>query len=159
MTRTMDSVENRAAEFREKYGLQEYLNDYRRFAESVDILTIHMPATKQTQGFFNAERLSVLKASSYLINTGRGALIEEDALYDAIKEMRLKGAALDVFGSEPYVPASPDKDLRQLPNVILTPHVASNTQEANFRVQQNILQNIEKFLDERYGDMTRIVSA
>jgi lactate dehydrogenase-like 2-hydroxyacid dehydrogenase len=144
-------------EFGEKYGLREYLNDYRRFAQSVDILSIHMPSTEQTKGFFNAARLSALKGSSYLINTARGALIDEDALYDALKNRRLRAAALDVFCSEPYVPASPGRDLRTLPNVILTPHVASNTLEANFRVQQNILQNIEKFLDERYGEMTRIV--
>ena len=116
-----------------------------------------MPANKETRGFFNAERLSALGSSSCLINTARGALIDEAALYDALKRGRLKAAALDVFGSEPYVPVSPDKDLRKLPNVILTPHVASNTLEANFRVQQNILQNIEKFLGKRYGEMTRIV--
>ena len=144
-------------EFLKRYGLQEYLNDYERFAESVDILSIHMPATRDTQRFFNAERLSALKASSYLLNTARGALIDEEALYDVLNSGGLRAAALDVFCSEPYVPVSPGKDLRKLPNVILTPHVASNTLEANFRVQQNILQNIEKFLGERYGEMTRIV--
>ena len=144
-------------EFTERYGLQEYLNDYRRFAESVDVLSIHMPASRETQGFFNAERLSALGSSTYLINTARGVLVDEAALYDALNSGGLRGAALDVFGSEPYVPVCPGKDLRQLANVILTPHVASNTLEANFRVQQNILQNIEKFLSERYGEMTRIV--
>lgn len=143
--------------FCEKYGVRKCTADYREFAESIDILSIHMPANDETQGFFNAERLSALGSSPYLINTARGALIDEAALYDALKRGRLKAAALDVFCSEPYVPVSPDKDLRKLPNVILTPHVASNTLEANFRVQQNILQNIEKFLGKRYGEMTRIV--
>jgi D-3-phosphoglycerate dehydrogenase len=145
------------AEFRRKYGLESYLSDYRSFAQALDILSIHMPATTETQGFFNAGRLAALKASTYLINTGRGALIDEEALYDALNAGGLKAAALDVFCNEPYVPVSADKDLRRLPNVILTPHVASNTLEANFRVHQNILQNIEKFLDGRYQDMTRIV--
>jgi D-3-phosphoglycerate dehydrogenase len=143
-------------EFYGKYGLKEYLNDYRSFAESIDILTIHMPAGQQTRGFFNAQRLSSLKPSAYLINTGRGALIEEDALYDALSSGKLKAAALDVFCREPYAPTSEGKDLRQLANLILTPHVASNTLEANFRVQRNILQNIERFLEGRYGEMTRI---
>ena len=143
-------------EFCSRYGIREYLNDYRRFARSIDILSIHMPAAEQTLGFFNARRLASLKPSAYLVNTGRGSLIEEEALYDALSAGKLKAAALDVFRSEPYVPASEAKDLRQLPNVILTPHVASNTQEANFRVQQNILQNIERFLDGRYEEMTRI---
>ncbi|UCF96904.1 MAG: hypothetical protein JSV89_17245 [Spirochaetaceae bacterium] len=144
-------------EFRGKYGLREYLTDYRSFADSLDILSIHMPATEQTRGFFDAERLAALKPSAYLINTGRGALIDEDSLYDALTHGRLKAAALDVFHAEPYVPLSPEKDLRTLDNVILTPHVASNTLEANFRVHQNILQNIEKFLEGRYEEMTRVV--
>jgi lactate dehydrogenase-like 2-hydroxyacid dehydrogenase len=144
------------SEFFRKYGLRSCLTDYEKFAETVDILSIHMPATADTLGYFAAERLAALRPSSYLINTGRGALIDEDALYDALKAGRLKGAALDVFRSEPYVPVSPDKDLRRLANVILTPHVASNTHEANFRVQENILQNIEKFLDGRYEEMTHI---
>jgi D-3-phosphoglycerate dehydrogenase len=145
------------AEFRTKYGLQAYLTDYRRFAESVDILSIHLPATDQTRGLFDAERLATLKPTSYLINTSRGALIDEDALYLALAGGNLKAAALDVFLNEPYAPLSPDRDLRQLPNVILTPHVASNTLEANFRVQQNILKNIDNFLRGRYTEMTRVV--
>lgn len=144
-------------EFRKKYGLEAYLVDFDSFAPSLDILSIHLPATNQTRGFFGAERLAGLNPSSYLINTSRGALIDEDALYDALAGGRLKAAALDVFHNEPYLPISPDRDLRQLPNVILTPHVASNTLEANFRVQQNILQNIDSFLRGRYKEMTRIV--
>jgi phosphoglycerate dehydrogenase-like enzyme len=144
-------------EFCRKYGVQECLADYPIFAGKLDVLSIHMPATAETRGFFNGERLAALRTSSYLINTGRGSLIDEAALYDAMKGGLLKGAALDVFSSEPYIPVSADKDLRELPNVILTPHVASNTLEANERVHQNIVQNIEKFLGERYQEMTRIV--
>jgi len=144
-------------EFCGKYGLSGYFADYSEFAESIDILTIHMPAMAGTLNFFDADRLSALKSSAYLINTGRGALIDEDALYDALKAEQLRAAALDVFHNEPYAPVSPAKDLRQLPNVILTPHVASNTVEANFRIQQNILQNIERFLQGRNEEMTRVV--
>jgi len=144
-------------EFRSKYGLREYLCDYGSFAAAVDILSIHMPATEQTSGFLNAARLQALKPSTYLVNTSRGALIDEDALYDALAEGRLKAAALDVFCSEPYVPRSETRDLRRLPNVIVTPHVASNTAEANFRVQKNIVDNIGRFLEGRYEQMTRIV--
>jgi len=144
-------------EFCRKYGLGGYFTDYFEFAKSIDILTIHMPAMEGTLNFFDAGRLSALKSSAYLINTGRGALIDEDALYDALKAEKLRAAALDVYHNEPYAPVSPARDLRQLPNVILTPHVASNTVEANFRVQQNILQNIERFLQGRYEEMTRVV--
>jgi len=144
-------------EFYRRYGLSGYFTDYSGFAESLDILTIHMPVMEGTLNFFNALRLSALKSSAYLINTGRGALIDEAALYDALKAGRLRAAALDVFHNEPYVPVSRARDLRRLPNVVLTPHVASNTVEANFRVQQNILQNIERFLQGRYEEMTRVV--
>ena len=144
-------------EFRKKYGLQAYLTDFDLFAGSLDILSIHLPATEHTRGFFNAERLAALASCSYLINTGRGTLIDENALYEALAGGRLKAAALDVFQNEPYAPISADRDLRKLPNVILTPHVASNTVEANFRVQQSILENIEKFLQGRHGEMTRVV--
>jgi phosphoglycerate dehydrogenase-like enzyme len=144
-------------EFRGKYGLESYFGDYGSFAEALDVLSIHMPATAETRGFFDGRRLGALGASTVLINTGRGALIDEEALYDALATGRLKGAALDVFCSEPYVPVSPNRDLRRLSNVILTPHVASNTLEANLRVHQNIVQNIDKFLAGRHQDMTRVV--
>jgi phosphoglycerate dehydrogenase-like enzyme len=144
-------------EYYRKYGLSDYFTNYSEFAKAIDILTIHMPAMEGALNFFDAERLAALKPSSFLINTGRGALLDEDALYNALKTEKLRAAALDVFHNEPYAPVSPGRDLRQLPNVILTPHVASNTVEANFRVQQNILQNIARFLHGRYEEMTRVV--
>ena len=86
-------------EFFGNYGLSEYYTDYFEFAESLDILTIHMPVMEETLNFFDADRLSALKYSAYLINTGRGALIAENALYDALKAEQLRSAALDVFHS------------------------------------------------------------
>jgi D-3-phosphoglycerate dehydrogenase len=142
--------------FYDKYGLLDYLTDYGRFAGRPDILSIHMPAAAETMNFFNSERLALLKPSTYLINTGRGALIDEGALYTALEAGKLRAAALDVFHSEPYTPPYPAADLRRLPNIVLTPHVASNTLEANLRVQQSILKNIESFIQGKYTDMNRI---
>ena len=68
--------------------------------------------------------------------------MDELALYDALAERRIAGAALDVFEREPYQPVDSARDLRKLPNVILTPHVASNTAEANRRIGERALQNI-----------------
>jgi len=79
---------------------------------------------------------------AWLINTARGAVVDEVALYDALAEGRIAGAALDVFAQEPYQPARADKDLRTLPNVIMTPHVASATHEACARMAARALQNI-----------------
>jgi len=66
------------------------------------------------------------------------------------------GAALDVFEREPYVPASPDKDLRQLDNIVLTPHIGSNTREANARMATSALENARHFLAGRLDRLTRV---
>ena len=128
------------------YGLCDYHHEYKPFAEQIDILSIHMPLTDSTKGFFNLQRLQMLRRGSVVINTSRGALLEEEALYSEISNGRLAGAALDVYSSEPYEPISADRDLRNLPNIVLTPHVASNTIEVNRRVAEKVLQNVSSFL-------------
>ena len=92
--------------------------------------------------FINGERLALFQPHAWLINTARGAVVYEAALYDALVDKRLGGAALDVFDREPYVPVDPRRDLRTLPNVILTPHVGSTTPEANRGMAERAVQNI-----------------
>ncbi len=91
-----------------------------------------------------------------MINTSRGSVVNKAALHDALHEGQIAGAALDVFQAEPYVPVAPDKDLRQLDNVILTPHVGSNTQEANRRMAEASLANVRAFLGGRPDQLTRV---
>ena len=91
-----------------------------------------------------------------LINTARGAVLDEAALYDALAAGRLAGAALDVFEREPYAPAHPDKDLRQLENVVLTPHIGSNTREANRRMAESALENVRGFFAGKLDQLTRV---
>jgi glyoxylate reductase len=79
---------------------------------------------------------------AWLINTARGSVVDETALYDALAGERLAGAALDVFDREPYVPVDPSRDLRTLPTVVLAPHVGSHTREANRGMAERALQNI-----------------
>src|SRR5439155_15049349 len=86
--------------------------------------------------------LAHLSDRTWLINTARGSLVDEGALFAALIERRLAGAAIDVYTCEPYVPVEGSGDLRSLANVILTPHVASNTVEANRRMAERALQNI-----------------
>ncbi len=93
-----------------------------------DIVSLHIPATKDTQHIMNSDTISKMKDGAYLVNTARGALIDEKALYDALSDNKLAGAALDVFGAEP--PAK-DDPLFTLDNVVLSPHVASSTLETN----------------------------
>ena len=90
---------------------------------------------------------------AWLINTARGAVVDEQALYDALSDGRLAGAALDVFEREPYVAANPARDLRTLPNVVLTPHVGSHTSEANRGMASRALENVRRALARDFGGM------
>ena len=91
------------------------------FAEAVgeaDFVSLHIPGSPENARFINADRLALMPPRAWLINTARGAVVDELALYDALAGGRLAGAALDVFAREPYQPADPDHDLRTLANVI-----------------------------------------
>jgi D-3-phosphoglycerate dehydrogenase len=114
-----------------------------------DFVSIHCPKTPETVGMFNAARLQRMKATAYLINTARGGIIEEAALYDALASGKLAGAGLDVFEQEP--PPS-GHSLFELPNVIMAPHVAGVTVEAVSRMSEQTARNILSVLD---GDPIR----
>jgi D-3-phosphoglycerate dehydrogenase / 2-oxoglutarate reductase len=114
-----------------------------------DFVSVHCPKTPETVGLFNAARLKLMKPSAYLINTARGGIVEEAALYDALKSGKLAGAGLDVFEQEPP-PAG--HSLFELPNVIIAPHVAGVTHEAVERMSEQTARNILSVLD---GDPIR----
>lgn len=121
-----------------------------------DIVSVHLPSNPSTRHFINAERLAWLKPGAVLVNTARGAVLDEAALYDALVTGRLAGAALDVFEREPYVPVQPDKDLRTLENVVLTPHIGSNTCEANRRMAAAALENVHNFFSGQLELLKRV---
>ncbi|MEM8737906.1 MAG: D-2-hydroxyacid dehydrogenase [Planctomycetota bacterium] len=110
-----------------------------------DVLTLHCPLTDQTAGMINTQRLAKMKHNALLINTGRGALIDESALRQALEENRLGGAALDVLNSEP--PPS-DHPLIGLPRCIVTPHIAWATQEARQRLMRIVVDKVRTFMDQ-----------
>jgi D-3-phosphoglycerate dehydrogenase len=109
-----------------------------------DFVTIHCPKTPETVGLFNAARLKRMKETAYLINTARGGIVEEAALYDALKSGKLAGAGLDVFEQEP---PPLGHSLFELPNVIIAPHVAGVTREAVDRMSEQTALNILSVLD------------
>ena len=137
-------------------GVEQFTNDVEECFRQSDVVTIHLPAIASTQKFINAERLAWLKPTALLINTARGAVLDEDALFDALAAGRLAGAALDVFAVEPYQPAHPEKDLRRLDNVVLTPHIGSNTREANGRMAAAALENVRDFCAGRLEQLARV---
>jgi len=102
------------------------VTDLNTLLESADFITCHVPATPETIHMFNAERFAKMKSTAYLVNTSRGEIIDENALYEALKNGRLAGAALDVFEVEPPT----NKELLALPNLVCTPHIGAQTREA-----------------------------
>jgi len=109
-----------------------------------DFVTIHCPRNSETVGLFGAERLARMKPGSYLVNTARGGIVDEGALYAALVEGRLAGAGLDVFAEEP---TATDNPLLTLDNVVAAPHMAGVTHEAMDRMGIATAENILSVLD------------
>lgn len=113
------------------------------FAEA-DVLSLHCPLTEDTHHLVNAERLTLMKPSAILINTGRGPLVDEQALADALNEGRIAAAGIDVLTQEPPRQGSPLIGAR---NCYITPHVAWATLAARQRLMQIALDNVKAFID------------
>src|SRR5213080_418105 len=123
--------------------LQVKLLPLDQLLRQADVVTLHVAYTEQTHHLINAERLRLMKPGAVLINTARGELVDEGALAEAVREKRIRGAAIDVFAVEP-LPA--DSPLRQLDRVILTPHLAASTAEAQERVSLEVCTAVREAL-------------
>lgn len=110
-----------------------------------DVVSLHVPLTPETRNLLDATKLRLCRRDAIVINAARGGVLDEAALAEALKEGRLGGAALDVFGTEP-LPEESGRVFGGCPNLILTPHVAGVTQEANTRVSSLIADRIRTHL-------------
>lgn len=119
----------------------EYRESVDDLLREADVVSIHVPLLPQTQHLINTERLAMMKPSAYLVNTSRGPVVDEDALVKALKERTIRGAALDVFENEPSLA----KGLARLDNVILTPHIASASEETRGKMSELVGFNINEF--------------
>ena len=111
------------------------------FVES-DVISLHCPLTPDTKELVNAKRLSMMKSSAILINTGRGPLVNEQDLADALNEGRIAGAGLDVLSVEPSVAGNP---LLSAKNCFITPHIAWATKEARTRLMDIAVNNLKSY--------------
>ncbi len=113
--------------------------------QAADIVTIHTPLTDSTWGLIGKAELSLLKRTAYLVNTARGAVVDEGALIEALEQERLAGAGLDVYPDEPRI----NPRLLGLPNVVLLPHIGSATHETRVKMGMMVLENITAVLAGR----------
>lgn len=159
----MGNIGKNVARKAEAFGMHIlYYNDrtevpgYRRveldtlLAES-DFITLHTPLTPQTHHLIGARELCLMKPSAILINTTRGAVIDEAALANALKNQLIAGAALDVFEDEPHI----TETLYGLNQVVLTPHIGTGTIDARIAMGEEALNNIRNFLK---GTPTNVVN-
>ncbi|MCD6530522.1 phosphoglycerate dehydrogenase [Candidatus Bathyarchaeota archaeon] len=123
-----------------RYGAE--LVSLEHLLKSSDVVTLHVKLTEETRYLINKERLKLMRRGSFLINTSRGAVVDEEALYEALKNGDLAGAALDVFEHEPV---SRDNPLLTLDNVIVSPHMANFSVEALRRMDLMNARDLELF--------------
>ena len=127
-------------EFSKEVGLMKA--DLNTLLQSSDYISIHVPLLDSTYHLLDAQKMSTMKKTAKIINTSRGGVVDEDALYDALKNGTLGGAALDVFEKEPAVGTK----LAELDNVILTPHIGAQTKEAQSLAANVIAEKIIQIL-------------
>jgi len=127
-------------EFAKEVGLMKA--DLNTLLQSSDYVSIHVPLLDSTYHLLDAEKMSTMKKTAKIINTSRGGVIDEDALYNALKNGTLGGAALDVFEKEPAI----RHKLAELDNVILTPHIGAQTKEAQSLAANVIAEKIIQIL-------------
>ncbi len=127
-------------EFSKEVGLMKA--DLNTLLQSSDYISIHVPLLDSTYHMLDAQKMSTMKKTAKIINTSRGGVVDEDALYDALKNGTLGGAALDVFEKEPAIGTK----LAELDNVILTPHIGAQTKEAQSLAANVIAEKIIQIL-------------
>ncbi len=130
------------AEDEQHFGAR-YWASFDQMLSNMDILTIHVPGEPSTFHLLNARRIELMKASAFVINTSRGSVVDENALTRAIRQGKLGGAGLDVHSGGKVI----NPRLKELPNVILLPHMASATVEGRQEMGERVLINIQTFLD------------
>jgi (S)-sulfolactate dehydrogenase len=119
--------------------------DFTELVSTSDAISLHVPLTDSTEGLFGRAEFAAMKTSAVLVNTARGGIIDEGPLVDALRERTIRGAAIDVFETEPLTPAL-SASFDRVPNLILTPHIAGVTEESNRRVSAMVASKVRASL-------------
>ena len=127
----------------------KYIADKQEFFAAADIVSVHLPLNKDTKGIIGKKELAAMKMTAVLVNTARGAIVNEGELIAALEQNKIAGAGLDVFEKEPV---DSNNRLLKLDNVVLTPHVAYKTKEALSRRMEVTVKNIADFRDNNKGN-------
>jgi D-3-phosphoglycerate dehydrogenase len=128
----------------EEAGFEKFVKkaELEEIYSASDIITLHAPLNENTRQLINGETLGKMKEGVVIVNTSRGDLIDEKALYQALVDGKVQGAGLDVFSKEPPV----GEPLLTLPNVVATPHIATHTVESNYRMGIRAVENVIQVL-------------
>jgi glycerate dehydrogenase len=121
---------------------------FKKILESSDVITLHCPLTDETRGLLGENEFRLMKNSSILINCGRGGLVDENALIEALKQGEIAGAGVDVLSNEPPTVGNPLLNIN-LPNLIVSPHIAWASMEAMQVLADRVIDNLEAFVAER----------
>lgn len=143
---------------KESIGFSNYTTDRAGALAEADYVVLLMAVVPATKHIANTQFFKSMKPSAILVNSARGALVCENDLFDALEAGTIAGAALDVFEQEPYKPQDETKDLRSLSNVLLTPHIGSNTEESNAAMASTAAQNIITILEQGPDACANIVN-
>lgn len=115
--------------------------------KNADFITCHMKITPETTGIISREMIALMKPTAYFINSSRGAILDEEALIDALREKRIAGAAFDVYAKEPI--ASNHPYITELDNVVITPHIAGATDDVLVNHTKQIVADVKRFAEGR----------
>ena len=130
------------------------VNDLKEIFSNCDIISLHLPKMKETVNLITKDLLSLMKNDAILVNAARGGIVNEDDLYQILKDKKIRGAGFDVFAAEPMPDGS---KLRELENIVLTPHLGASTHEAQVRVgEMAVDQLVEFFINNRLLNEVRV---
>jgi len=147
VARVAEALGAKVIAVRKNKTVDEGIVDIDTLCRESDIITVHCPLNQQTRALINQERLGLMKKSAILVNEARGAVLDEYAVCDAVQSGKIAAFGTDVYSVEPFDENHPYNKIKDLPNVILTPHAAWAAYEARVRCVEIISNNISAFFE------------